>query len=160
MRKRGRPALSDIPTCPGVYRIVNSENGMVYLGSCSDLRDRWSTHRSSLRGGYHSNKSLHSDYTTYGLQAFHFEVIQEFETYEEANFYEKQLIQDFEDKELLYNIAITGKPTAQRNVPKSIEHKQALSQSMKGKNRGPKTDEHKRAIGDAMKRSWALRKAV
>lgn len=60
----------------GVYAIKNTVNNKMYIGSSTDLKMRKSVHISSLRGGYHSNDSLQSDWNKYGEQSFSFDVIE------------------------------------------------------------------------------------
>ena len=47
---------------PGVYIILNLDNGKVYIGSTRDIRRRLIEHEISLRNGRHNVKSLQADY--------------------------------------------------------------------------------------------------
>lgn len=59
-----------------VYCIRHIESGRVYVGSTVNAANRWSDHKSRLRKGTHPNISLQSSWTTYGCDAFAFEVLE------------------------------------------------------------------------------------
>ena len=46
----------------GIYKIINSINDRVYIGSASCFRERWAAHKHSLLNGKHSNTFLQNDY--------------------------------------------------------------------------------------------------
>lgn len=56
--------LEGIPdyTGPGVYRIVNTENQMTYIGSSANVNQRLSYHAANLAANRHHCKGLQSDY--------------------------------------------------------------------------------------------------
>ena len=58
----------------GVYRILNRENGRVYIGETSHLGNRLRAHQNLLRRGKHRNRKLQSDYSTMGA-SFVFEAV-------------------------------------------------------------------------------------
>lgn len=58
---------------PGIYRIRNTVNDKVYVGSAASLRRRWYEHRSQLKRGAHSNGYLQRAWNRYGEAAFVFE---------------------------------------------------------------------------------------
>lgn len=60
----------------GVYKITNKVNNRVYIGESANLYGRWDLHKSFLKIGKHSSKPLQDDYNIYGLEVFHFEVIE------------------------------------------------------------------------------------
>jgi group I intron endonuclease len=61
----------------GVYKITNTVDGKVYIGStATDMDTRWTTHRSALRGGKHYNAHLQRAWNKYGESAFTFEVVE------------------------------------------------------------------------------------
>jgi hypothetical protein len=61
---------------PGVYAIINSDNGMVYIGSSVNISHRLRIHRCELRSGRHQNWRLQKAYDTSGEAAFHAMVIE------------------------------------------------------------------------------------
>ena len=61
----------------GIYRIKNTETGVMYIGRASQsFADRWGDHRSALRGGYHRNPHLQNSYNRHGPSAFEFKVLE------------------------------------------------------------------------------------
>lgn len=58
-----------------VYKITNEQNGKVYIGGSSRLRDRRQQHKWNLQHGVHSNKAMQEDYNNYP-DSFRFDVIE------------------------------------------------------------------------------------
>lgn len=63
-------------TC-GIYKITNTANGKVYIGSSVDVRGRFNSHRSDLRQNKHGNQHLQRAWNLYGEHSFVFEIIEE-----------------------------------------------------------------------------------
>ena len=61
----------------GVYKITNTVDGKVYVGSTTiDFGWRWSNHKSALRKNKHCNIHLQRAWNKYGESAFTFEVLE------------------------------------------------------------------------------------
>lgn len=61
----------------GVYKITNTVNGKVYIGSASvSFEKRWLGHVSALNAGTHHNKGLQKDWNRLGKNCFCFEVVE------------------------------------------------------------------------------------
>jgi group I intron endonuclease len=60
----------------GVYCIENKINGKKYIGQSWNIYYRWSSHRSELVGGYHSNQHLQNSFDKYGKDSFEFTIIE------------------------------------------------------------------------------------
>lgn len=60
----------------GIYKIVNSVSGKVYVGSAVNIRMRWIEHRGDLRKGKHHNMHLQNSWIKHGEASFSFEVIE------------------------------------------------------------------------------------
>jgi len=58
-----------------VYAVENTVNNRCYIGSASDYKSRWHTHRSSLRRGKHHSFILQRAWDKYGEDAFVFKVL-------------------------------------------------------------------------------------
>lgn len=58
---------------PGVYAIVNSNNGKIYIGSSKDPYKRYLMHFSGLRRNQHPSKRMLLDFQH---DEFHFEIIE------------------------------------------------------------------------------------
>ena len=61
----------------GIYGIFNIENGKVYIGHSSHIKNRWYEHKRVLSNGKHVNPHLQSAWNKYGSQAFQFRMIEE-----------------------------------------------------------------------------------
>lgn len=66
----------NVTTMKAVYRITNTETSKVYIGSTTDVADRWSNHRSMLKYGKHHSKRLQNSYNKHGKSAFVYDVIE------------------------------------------------------------------------------------
>ena len=60
----------------GIYKIENTQNSHVYVGSAVNIKERWWTHRSLLRKGKHHSKYLQSAWNKYGEENFEFSVLE------------------------------------------------------------------------------------
>ena len=60
----------------GIYKIQNTQNNNIYVGSAIDIKSRWWTHRSLLRKGKHHSKHLQSAWNKYGEMYFDFVVLE------------------------------------------------------------------------------------
>lgn len=60
----------------GVYRIRNTQNDRVYVGSCKEFKRRSKQHHNALKAGRHSNKFLQADFDKHQSDDFVFEVIE------------------------------------------------------------------------------------
>lgn len=61
----------------GIYKISNSINDKIYIGSSKNLKERKLTHFYMLRDNIHCNKILQHFVNKYGLDTLNFEVIEE-----------------------------------------------------------------------------------
>lgn len=66
----------NIPKTSGIYKIICTANGKIYVGSAKNLRERWRKHRIMLRKGDHHSIHLQNAWNKYGELAFTFEVIE------------------------------------------------------------------------------------
>lgn len=130
----------------GVYAIRNKENERVYIGSSSNVADRWSAHKHFLKGlgrsrSTHKNRHLQHDWNEYGKDAFELILL---ENAEKDSLVEKEqqwidhfglddlynvtyAHRDYLSKEMCINIA-----EAQKGKTLTKEHRQALSESHMG----------------------------
>ena len=61
-----------------VYKIINTVNEKIYVGSSKDIHNRWSQHKKELNNGTHGNSHLQRAWNKYGGEkSFKFEVIEE-----------------------------------------------------------------------------------
>lgn len=65
-----------IPSISGIYQILNSINGKIYIGSSINLKQRFNDHKKLLRHNKHPNKHLQSAWTKYGETHFDFKIVE------------------------------------------------------------------------------------
>lgn len=104
-----RHTMDIIPQTSGVYKITCLANGKVYVGSSSNLRQRWNEHRSHLTRKIHKNAHLQNAWDKYGEQSFSFEVIETVPllTLLEREQYWLDNLKSF-DKAIGFNIAVNA----------------------------------------------------
>lgn len=88
----------------GVYKIVNTINGKIYIGSSKDIDRRWSEHIRALELNAHANPHLQNAWNKYGSKSFEFEIVEQCDEkhqYEREQYY-IDLYRPFQDKG--YNI--------------------------------------------------------
>lgn len=68
----------------GIYAILNTLNGKVYVGSAANFALRWHEHRYFLNKGTHHSQRLQNAWVKYGAAAFVFEIIEAVERTREA----------------------------------------------------------------------------
>lgn len=61
----------------GIYKIERISTGESYIGQSTEIRLRWSAHRSALRRGKHWNAHMQSIFDVDGIDAFKFELLEE-----------------------------------------------------------------------------------
>jgi len=60
----------------GIYNIRNIINNDIYVGSASNIKNRWNVHRHKLSNNKHVNIHLQRAFNKYGSENFIFEVIE------------------------------------------------------------------------------------
>jgi group I intron endonuclease len=60
-----------------IYKIINTVNGKFYVGSTTNTKERYKTHRQRLRRNRHHATHLQAAWNKYGEQAFIFHVVEE-----------------------------------------------------------------------------------
>lgn len=119
----------------GVYIIINTINGKVYVGSSIDVEKRFGEHKSGLRNKSHKNIYLQNAWNKYGEDAFEFKAL---EYIEESLLLERE--QFWMDKYQSYNrrVGYNIAPIAGRNIgikrrPVSQETRLKISLTSRGR---------------------------
>lgn len=60
----------------GVYKIVNQNNGKIYIGSACVLISRFNSHFSLLKNNKHDNAHLQNSYNKHGADSFLFSIVE------------------------------------------------------------------------------------
>ena len=116
-----------------VYKITNTVNGKVYIGSTVDYKTRVSKHKSDLRAGKHCNEYLQRSWSKNGEELFSFTIIEIVDTVAEVSKREQYWIDlsKASNREFGYNL----KEIAYSNIGYkfSEESKMRMSYAKKGK---------------------------
>ena len=143
-------------TC-GIYKITNTVNKKIYIGSSKSIRTRVNRHKWELSNGFHNNLKLQNAWNKYGEDAFIFEVIKECK--ETRLLDEEQLEIDKvwgKDGRSIYNIAkntlapMTGIESPMKGKKHSKETCLKMSESHKGKVSPNKGNVYSQDIKDKM----------
>lgn len=59
----------------GIYKIINTINNKIYIGSSNNIKLRWRGHKYLLRKGTHPNIKLQRSWNKYGEDAFEFFIV-------------------------------------------------------------------------------------
>lgn len=60
----------------GVYKITNTNTGLVYIGSSGNIKKRWKEHKGYLNLEKHANGHLQNSWNKHGEEVFKFEVLE------------------------------------------------------------------------------------
>jgi predicted GIY-YIG superfamily endonuclease len=148
----------------GIYVIVNTKNGKVYVGQTQDFKERWQQHKTDLRGNYHENRYLQSAWNKYGEKAFKF-IKLEYCTIDQLKEREQHHIDIYWAKGVCYNLAkdvrspMRGlKHTEETKLRMSELHKnpseetrRKMSVAAKARKRIPLSEETKRKMSQSLK---------
>lgn len=135
-----------------LYRIVNKKSDKVYIGITKvGLSRRFSQHKYSAKSGKKSK--LYDAIRAHGPDSFSIELLETFDTQQEACNSEIELIAKFDN---LYNLAAGGEGGF--NITNVEEWKQKLRLARKGKKPflgGKHSEETKRKCAEASAARWA-----
>lgn len=133
----------------GVYCIVHTRSGRIYIGSSNAIGERWGSHRSCLRRGVHKNLRLQRAWDKHGEDAFVFDILERVESRDQLVPREKAWLTRTNswNPEVGYNLTGGANGAGNHRTP---EQRAAQSARMKGV---PKTAEHRANI-------WATREVT
>jgi group I intron endonuclease len=119
----------------GIYKMVNIETGLVYIGQSEDIDYRKGEHFRRLKYNRHENPHLQNSYNKHGYDGFVFEVVEEC-SIEELNEKEKYYIQLYKsfNPKFGYNKTLGGEGGSPNN-----ETRIKISKSLKGHTISPET---------------------
>lgn len=126
----------------GIYCIRCTVNGKLYIGSTSNFKQRWKTHRVQLRGGRHHNVHLQRAWKICGESQFRFIVLMHCERHELFK-WERAFINKYKPhlRNVGYNCTKEVNPNKFRRL--SAIHRKRISASSIGKHH---TEETKQKI--------------
>lgn len=130
----------------GIYIIINTKNGKVYIGQAQDIRKRWMHHKSELNRNCHMNLHLQAAWNKYGGDSFKFQKLEYCST-EQLNEREQHYIDIYMPKGMCYNKA-KDVVAPMRGIIASAETRNKISRIHKGK---PKSEAHRLKVIEANK---------
>ncbi|AII28127.1 homing endonuclease [Bacillus phage Bobb] len=86
-----------------VYRIVNKQNGRMYIGSTTSVDKRFNRHKRELRRGTHHCTYLQRSWNKYGEENFSFEIVKQYDSEISAREEEQRFLE--ENYDVLYNVS-------------------------------------------------------
>lgn len=135
----------------GIYKIVNTANGKLYVGSATDLNQRRKAHFSKLRSNGHPSRHLQASFNKHGETAFSFVVVEEVH---EENV--GALVAREQHWITLLRPAYNKRLVAESNVgmAHTAAARQSLRESLEAYRRTPQGLAHKEKLREATKASW------
>lgn len=115
----------------GIYVILNTKNGKVYIGQAEDFRKRWVHHTCALNGDYHGNTYLQNAWNKYGAKSFKFQKLEYCEI-EQLDDREQHYLDIYMQKGMCYNLAKDARSPGRGRIV-SDETRRKLSNSGKGR---------------------------
>src|SRR4030042_3315366 len=70
----------------GIFRVKNTANGKILLGSSLNLEGLLNSHKFMLSIGLHRNQTLQREWNEYGADKFVFEILEEVKVKDDPNF--------------------------------------------------------------------------
>lgn len=107
----------------GIYRITNSVDGTIYIGSTvASFHARWWRHRWHLNRGDHQNPWLQRAWLAHGADAFVFEVVEVITNKADVATREQNWLTEAMRDERCYNLAShTHRPPAFSELPPNVQ---------------------------------------
>lgn len=117
----------------GIYKILNTVNNKVYIGSAVDIKKRWRDHKWYLKKNMHHNSHLQFAYNKYGLIKFQFIIEQECPI-ENLLINEEKYIKKYNSKNKRFGYNVNDPREIQFGVKCRNDIKLILSNRMVGEN--------------------------
>jgi group I intron endonuclease len=117
----------------GVYAIICKVDGKRIIGSCGDIKRRWSNYKTLMKQGRYGNKNLQAAVNKFGISKFDFVLLEECSS---DKLFARELAhtEKYEDDEL-YNIRkIKNTDKKIKTKAEAIAHKEKMSAVMSGEN--------------------------
>ena len=127
-----------------IYKIINTVNNKFYVGSTTNTKERFRTHRNRLRKNKHHSQHLQAAWNKYGEHVFVFHIIQ--------TVLEGESLQAAEDVWLAEHV---GKPYCYNKSRYSDSPMRGIAKEDHPNFGRPKTEEERQAISASLKEFYA-----
>lgn len=131
----------------GIYSIINCINSHCYIGSSTNIKQRWNMHLFELRHDKHHSQHLQRAWNKYGASNFEFRILEVLSNFDGLILTEQAWIDKINPE---YNICKVCCNTP-LGVRRTDETRKKLSKALKGKKQPPCSEEHKQKISIALK---------
>jgi len=125
-----------------VYRIRNLVSKKYYIGSSTNLYERWRGHRSKLRNGTHPNRHLQSSWDKHSEEVFVFELLEEFQSVVHMEAAEEALLAELIGDPLCCNLSRWARSPWRSKGPEHHRYGAKL------------TDDQKQVVREATLKQW------
>ncbi len=117
----------------GVYQLVNTTNGKVYVGSSTHaLTARAMEHYRMLEKGSHVNQELQRDWAQFGPQAFRFDILEVLEDTTQIRAQERAWIARFSTEgKHLYNVQLRSYQVPNNSAGEELYTPEEVAQRLK-----------------------------
>jgi group I intron endonuclease len=142
--------FSDKANKSGIYKIINIQNGRIYIGSTSRFKDRARSHKNDLEMNRHSNDFLQNDFNKCGTNSFIFEILEICSDNKDERLKREQFFIDqfYENQKNCYNLTKNAKDN--RSGRKNRDPTNPIT-DLRCR---PLSDEHKNRISESNKEVW------
>jgi excinuclease UvrABC nuclease subunit len=96
-KKELKQFYKEIPIEAGVYRIKNSKNEKILIGSTRNIKTLNGV-KFSLENGVHTNKKLQEEWKHFGKESFTFDILEILKKKDDVYFNEKEALEKLEEK--------------------------------------------------------------
>lgn len=142
--------FSDKANEGGIYKIVNINNGRIYIGSTYRFKKRAYLHKNDLVKGRHKNTFLQNDFSKCGEDAFLFEVLEVVRGEENDRLIREQFFidQHYDNQKNCYNLEKKAGLTRKNN-----KNKNTYDPTTDGRSKS-KTEEWRKVTSEKNKEFW------
>lgn len=126
-------ADDSISAVGGIYKIVNTTNGKVYVGSTKNLRVRCRSHFGLLGRGMHYCKHLQADWNKHGSDAFKFCVIELVQDQRLLVSVEQQYLDEYQSAKPAFGYNKSSVAGSTLGIPCSEEKKKKIGAANSGR---------------------------
>lgn len=123
----------------GVYKIENSKNHKIYIGSSNSIKKRWAQHKRELRNQTHRNSYLQNAWNAYGEECFKFSIIEKCDV-DDLQEKEQFWIDYYKSFDREYGYNICPKAFSLQGIKLTEECKKQISESIRKKLNDPNSD--------------------
>lgn len=132
-----KPNVNKKTTISAVYMVKNVITGEVYIGSSSNIQNRWHVHRNSTNYLKYPNSLLYTNIHKYGIKNFEFSILEECDVdklLEREQFYIDKLKPEYNVASAKARLTITeaAREKYRKNRDRIVEYKRNYNKSYKG----------------------------